>query len=183
MTQMTTVDRCPNVVIIAATNCPWDLDPAILRRFNKQIYVPLPNSEERLELFQLLTKNMEIIQTPEQLQELIQLCDGFSGSDISTLVHAALDIPLTELQVTTLWNKTVDGFYEPFKGFSEPETNADKFDTNVENIYVNELHSLPAFSVRARPVSVADFIEAAEQVQNTVTFEELIKYEAFKQRK
>ncbi|KAH1007103.1 hypothetical protein HUJ04_004379 [Dendroctonus ponderosae] len=183
MAQMTTVDRCPNVLIIAATNCPWDLDPAILRRFNKQIYVPLPNSEERLELFQLLTRNTEIIQTPQQLQELIQLCDGFSGSDISTLVHAALEIPLTELQLTTLWSKTVDGFYEPFKGFREAETNAHEFDTNVEDVCVNQLRSLPAFSVRARPVSVADFIDAAEQVHKTVTYEELAKYEAFKQPK
>lgn len=173
---MTKIELCQNMVIIAATNCPWDLDSAILRRFQKRLYVPLPNCEERLELFQLLTKDTPIIQTPEQLAELIQLCEGYSGSDICALVHDALDIPLTELQHTTIWNKTADGFYEPFSD-KNPSIQ------NIENICINKLNNLPAFSVRARSVAVSDFLEAAKHMQLTVTSEDLDKYEHFQQIK
>lgn len=174
MCQMTKTEQNSNMVIIAATNCPWDLDSAILRRFQKRIYVPLPSSEDRLELFQLFTRTIPIITTPEESKKLIQVSEGFSGSDISSLVQDALNIPLTELQETPIWNKTADGFYEPLGN--------ENSSVNIENICMNELKNLPACSVRARPVSVSDFLEAAKNFQVTVTPNDLKKYEMFKRK-
>ncbi len=48
------------VYLIAATNCPWDIDPAMMRRLPIRIYVPLPNSKQPVDICGLLgAVNME----------------------------------------------------------------------------------------------------------------------------
>lgn len=49
----------PLVVVLAATNRPWDLDDAILRRLEKRIYIPLPTEQGRRELFKLNMKQVK----------------------------------------------------------------------------------------------------------------------------
>ncbi|XP_050305793.1 uncharacterized protein LOC126742948 [Anthonomus grandis grandis] len=169
MCQLTKMAVCRNILIVAATNCPWDLDSAILRRFHKRIYVPLPDVEDRLELFRMLTTEISIgSQTGEQFVELDSLCEGFSCSDIATVIQDALDIPLAELQSNTIWNKTAEGFYHPAS------------EAYFKNIVIAKLEELPMGSVLAREVTLADFIEAARKVQRTVTVEDVAKYEAFR---
>jgi len=48
------------VMVLAATNRPWDLDEALRRRLEKRIYIPLPNSECRKQLFDISLKNVSI---------------------------------------------------------------------------------------------------------------------------
>ena len=43
------------ILVLGATNCPWDLDPAIRRRFEKRIYIPLPELPARRALIDLGT--------------------------------------------------------------------------------------------------------------------------------
>lgn len=44
------------MVVLAATNFPWDIDEALRRRLEKRIYIPLPEREERLELLHINLK-------------------------------------------------------------------------------------------------------------------------------
>ncbi len=46
--------------ILAATNRPWDLDEAILRRLSKRIYIPLPDEVSRRKLFELKFKDIQL---------------------------------------------------------------------------------------------------------------------------
>ena len=46
--------------ILAATNRPWDLDEAILRRLSKRIYIPLPDENSRRKLFHLKFKDIKL---------------------------------------------------------------------------------------------------------------------------
>jgi len=84
------VDKGKNlhVYVIGATNKPWDLDWAFIRRFQKRILVPLPDHHTRLMMLKLYTNNLQIDQDVD-LHELARLSEGFSGSDIRDVCQAA----------------------------------------------------------------------------------------------
>ena len=81
------------VTVMAATNRPWDLDDALKRRFEKRIYIPLPNIKGRKQLFFLNTKKIKIDKNIDA-NRLVQLTDGYSGADISNVCREAALMPL-----------------------------------------------------------------------------------------
>jgi len=96
------------VLTLGATNCPWDLDPAIRRRFVKRIYIPLPEKEARQIMFKI-----HIGSTPNELSDqdyaiMAEKTDGFSGSDISGVVQDALMEPVRTMQTATHFVKSKD---------------------------------------------------------------------------
>ncbi len=77
-----------HVYVIGATNKPWDLDWAFIRRFQKRILVPLPDHHTRLMMFKLYSINLQLAQDVD-LHELARLSEGFSGSDIRDVAQSA----------------------------------------------------------------------------------------------
>ncbi|MGA2387117.1 MAG: AAA family ATPase [Candidatus Bathyarchaeia archaeon] len=84
------VDKGKNlhVYVIGATNKPWDLDWAFIRRFQKRILVPLADHGTRLNMFRVYTSTLQIASDVE-LDELARLSEGFSGSDIRDVCQSA----------------------------------------------------------------------------------------------
>ncbi len=84
------VDKGKNlhVYVIGATNKPWDLDWAFIRRFQKRILVPLPDHSTRLNMLKLYSSNLKI-ESDVDLYELARLSEGFSGSDIRDVCQSA----------------------------------------------------------------------------------------------
>ncbi|GMR36637.1 hypothetical protein PMAYCL1PPCAC_06832, partial [Pristionchus mayeri] len=72
------------VFLISATNCPWDLDPAFLRRFEKKIYIGLPDAESREALFAKLLNRTEM-SCDVDWKWLSSETEGHSGDDIRRL--------------------------------------------------------------------------------------------------
>jgi SpoVK/Ycf46/Vps4 family AAA+-type ATPase len=77
-----------HVYVIGATNKPWDLDWAFIRRFQKRILVPLPDHHTRLMMFKLYTSHLGLANDVD-LHELARLSEGFSGSDIRDVAQSA----------------------------------------------------------------------------------------------
>jgi len=89
------------VLVLGATNIPWVLDAAIRRRFEKRIYIPLPEEHARLDIFKL-----HVGETPNTLHEddykkLAKLTKGFSGADIGILVRDSIMQPVRRVQSAT----------------------------------------------------------------------------------
>ena len=76
------------VYVIAATNKPWRIDEAFIRRFQKRIYVPLPDKKARIELLKLYTKGLKLSDDVD-LEKLADMLEGYTGSDIKDVVMAA----------------------------------------------------------------------------------------------
>lgn len=58
---------CQDVLVLGATNLPWALDPAVRRRFEKRVYIPLPDIKGRLAMLKLAINKNHIQVKPEQL--------------------------------------------------------------------------------------------------------------------
>jgi SpoVK/Ycf46/Vps4 family AAA+-type ATPase len=84
------VDKGKNlhVYVIGATNKPWDLDWAFIRRFQKRILVPLADHATRLNMFKVYSATL-VISSDVDLDELARISEGFSGSDIRDVCQSA----------------------------------------------------------------------------------------------
>ncbi|KAI6077728.1 Vacuolar protein sorting-associated protein 4A [Aix galericulata] len=86
------------ILVLGATNIPWVLDSAIRRRFEKRIYIPLPEEAARAQMFKLHLGNTPHSLTDANIHELARKTEGYSGADISIIVRDALMQPVRKVQ-------------------------------------------------------------------------------------
>uniref|UniRef100_H0WKI8 vesicle-fusing ATPase n=1 Tax=Otolemur garnettii TaxID=30611 RepID=H0WKI8_OTOGA len=93
------------ILVLGATNIPWVLDSAIRRRFEKRIYIPLPEAHARAAMFKLHLGTTQNSLTETDFRELGKKTDGYSGADISIIVRDALMQPVRKVQSATHFKK------------------------------------------------------------------------------
>ena len=88
LTEMDGFNEYPGVIIIGATNRLELLDDALLRpgRFDRKVYVPLPNMEGRTKILEVHSKN-KTLETNVKLEELSNQTIGFTGADLCNLMN------------------------------------------------------------------------------------------------
>jgi SpoVK/Ycf46/Vps4 family AAA+-type ATPase len=113
------------ILTIGATNVPWLLDTAILSRFQRRIYVPLPDEAARLVILEIhLTRRGHKSQV--SMAELAQRTAGFSGREIEQLCQTAITHMIQHLNPTLM--DAVDKGQEAVRNYEirvEPLTEAD----------------------------------------------------------
>lgn len=90
LTSMDGIEVLKGVVVIAATNRPDIIDPALLRagRFDKIIYIPPPEEEGRLKILEVHTKKMPLAKDVD-LKDIARKTDGYVGADLENLCREA----------------------------------------------------------------------------------------------
>ena len=86
-------ERQKNVIVLAATNIPWDLDEAFRRRLEKRIYIPLPSEKGRQQLFEINLKGIKA-DADVEWPELVRKTKGYSGADIANVCREAAMMPM-----------------------------------------------------------------------------------------
>lgn len=89
------------VLLIGATNVPWSFAENMWRRFQKPIYVPLPDEAARRRMIELSLKNIAHTLTASDLDDLARLTQGYSGSDLELMMRDALLYPVRRAVVAT----------------------------------------------------------------------------------
>ncbi|VDL78765.1 unnamed protein product [Nippostrongylus brasiliensis] len=89
------------ILVLGATNIPWILDAAIRRRFEKRIYIPLPETNARKDMFRLDVGRNNNNLTDNDYKLLAERTEGYSGYDINILVKDALMQPIRRVQSAT----------------------------------------------------------------------------------
>ena len=90
------------VLIIGATNRPFDLDPAVIRRLPKRVYVGPFNDEEKKGFIKKIISQNKCNITDEQFLQIAKMCNNYSNSDLKELCREAAYEPLRELNTTSL---------------------------------------------------------------------------------
>lgn len=105
------------ILVLGATNTPWSLDPAVRRRFEKRVYIPLPDRDARVALFRILNQSMKSELSPADYDKLGEMTDGFSGSDIDSFTSDALYEPVRDIMQAKAFKPYTDEngeeFYSP----------------------------------------------------------------------
>jgi len=114
-------------LLIGCTNCPWDVDDAVMRRFQRRIYIPLPDRDARKTLWKALVEkaNGSVKVSSRNLDRLVMLTQGFSCSDIAAIANEAAFGPLRDV-----------GSIEAIKGVSLEDVRPIEmkdFETSIKN--------------------------------------------------
>mmetsp|Transcript_21416 Transcript_21416/g.42005 ORF Transcript_21416/g.42005 Transcript_21416/m.42005 type:complete len:464 (+) Transcript_21416:699-2090(+) len=89
--------RAYGVIVVGATNRPWDVDQAILRRMPRTFKLDLPSAEQRKQILRIYLQDEDLDPSlAKDLGKLSQLLEGYSGSDIKELCQAAAMLPFRE---------------------------------------------------------------------------------------
>eukprot|EP00752_Nemacystus_decipiens_P011606 g10305.t2 len=96
------------VLVVGATNRPQELDEAARRRFVKRLYVPLPDKSGRRQLMNILLKTSPSSLTAEDVEEIVDSTDGFSGADLHSLCTEAAMGPVRDLGSSICTIKVAD---------------------------------------------------------------------------
>uniref|UniRef100_A0A6N2M1I0 AAA+ ATPase domain-containing protein n=1 Tax=Salix viminalis TaxID=40686 RepID=A0A6N2M1I0_SALVM len=168
------------VLVLAATNTPYALDQlvklmqnnpqAIRRRFDKRIYIPLPDLKARQHMFKVHLGDTPHNLTESDFEKLAQKTEGFSGSDISVCVKDVLFEPVRKIQDAEYFMESSDGMWAP----CEPEQRG-AIKITLQELDAQELAS----KVLLPPITRADFDKVLARQKPTVSKADLEVHERF----
>ncbi|KAL1830204.1 hypothetical protein ACET3Z_008616 [Daucus carota] len=137
------------ILVLAATNRPFDLDEAIIRRFERRILVGLPSAENREMILRTLLAK-ETVDKDLDTKELAMLTEGYTGSDLKNLCTTAAYQPVRELIQQ-----------ERLKDLEKKQKVAEA--KKLQNAsFIEEKKEDKVISIR--PLNMTDFREAKNQV-------------------
>ena len=93
------------ILVLSESNYPWALDPAIIKIFQKKIYIPLPEFDDRIKLIQLKLKDIPNTLNDQQIKDLAQITSSYSCNDIVFLCADAGFEPVRKCQEAEYFKK------------------------------------------------------------------------------
>lgn len=165
------------ILVLGATNIPWVLDAAIRRRFEKRIYIPLPEEHARSTMFKIHLGNTRTELTEEDIKELGSRTEGYSGADISIVVRDALMQPVRKVQTATHFKK--------IRGPSPKDPNVIVDDLLIpcspgdSGAMEMTWMEVEGEKLAEPPVTMKDMLKSLATSKPTVNDEDLVKLEKF----
>ncbi len=98
LTEMDGIESSKSVIVVGATNRPDMLDSALVRpgRFDRIVYVPVPDRDGRIEILRIHTKDVPIKNKDALVKKFAEETEGYTGADIESLVREAAMLALRE---------------------------------------------------------------------------------------
>jgi len=155
------------ILLLAATNIPWGLDPAVRRRFEKKIYIPLPEPEAREVMIRLKLKSTFNTLTEAQILRVAEITEGYSGADIKILTREAAMLSIRKLQESKYFREYQGKYYAC--GPNDP------------GAFEKPLMELESEMVAIPPVTFEHFTESINKIRPSVSPNDLGVFEKWTQ--
>ncbi len=163
------------VLVLGATNIPWTLDSAIRRRFERRIYIPLPDADARATIFKLNVGGAAPGMKKSHYKKLAAMTEGYSGADISVIVRDAMMQPIRTVQTSTHF-KRVSG-----PSPADPSVMADDLLMPCSGGDAGAMEmkwmKVPGDKLVPPPVSFKDFERAIQTTRPSVNKADVVKQE------
>lgn len=145
------VDTSKIVMVLGATNHPWDIDEAMRRRLEKRIYIPLPDLNDRIKLFEINTKKLKLSDDVD-FAKISKILDKnfYSGADITSVCRDAAMMSMRRFMASGARDQVRERGQELGKEIAE------------------------------QPTTMDDFLNAIRKVPSSVNAENLKRFEAWK---
>ena len=156
-----------NVLVLGATNLPWALDPAVRRRFERRIYIPLPDQVAREYLLRSKLKGLDGNLTDPDIELIGKQTDGYSGSDIEVLCKETAMMPLRFAQKTKYFTPVNTPTGPKFMPVPGPGM-------GVRNCTI---YDLPDRGLKLPEISKEDVLNALKKAKPSVNQKDLKQYE------
>lgn len=101
------------ICLVGATNTPWQIDPAFIRRFDRSFYISLPNKSARVTLLKQILDTIPNTLLRPDIERLAQATDGFSSDDIRRLCKNASGRKLHKLRNAEYFAQSLLGDWFP----------------------------------------------------------------------
>ncbi|KAJ9121104.1 Vacuolar protein sorting-associated protein 4 [Naganishia onofrii] len=164
------------VLVLGATNIPWQLDPAIKRRFEKRIYIPLPDVEARKRMFELNVGSTPCQLSQKDYRKLAEETEGYSGSDIAVIVRDALMQPVRKvLSATHFHSVEVPDKDDPQKKVTKLTPCSPGAPGAIEKSWTD----IGSDELLEPPLTISDFERSISVNRKTVTEADVAKHIAF----
>jgi len=174
------------VLVLGATNVPWELDAAIRRRFEKRVYIPLPEPEARAYMVKLNLGDTPNNLSEEDFERIGDITEGASGSDIKVLVKEALMEPLRKCQQAKQFIVDSNGNYTPCEQYPScpqcpPKLSSDPTGTTYDcrncGARRMQLWDVPSDKLVAPLVQRTDFERVMKHSFSSVSGDELKRFQ------
>ncbi|CCG80698.1 Suppressor protein of bem1/bed5 double mutants [Taphrina deformans PYCC 5710] len=153
------------ILVLGATNIPWSLDTAIRRRFERRVYIPLPDTAARARMFELNVGDTPHELTHKDFIRLGEMTEGLTGSDVATAVRDAIMEPVRRINTAThfKWTEHSDGRkLTPCSPGDQGALEMNWMEVDPEQV--------------AEPIlTMKDFLKAVKKARPTVNAEDIIK--------
>ncbi|XP_075644588.1 protein SUPPRESSOR OF K(+) TRANSPORT GROWTH DEFECT 1-like [Castanea sativa] len=158
------------VLVLAATNTPYALDQAIRRRFDKRIYIPLPDLKARQHMFKVHLGDTPHNLTESDFEHLAHKTEGFSGSDIAVCVKDVLFEHVRQTRDSKFFKKNSSDMWVP----CEP-TERGAVQVTLQELDAQGLAS----KIQPPPITREDFDKVLARQKPTVSKADLEVHERF----
>ncbi|KAK9174535.1 ATPase family associated with various cellular activities (AAA) family protein [Cryptosporidium meleagridis] len=175
------------ILVLGTTNIPWEIDSGIRRRFERRIYIPLPDEESRVLLIKSGLKSINHSLIDDDINYIAKMTHGYSSSDVSILIKDALFEPIRKCSESNWFKKVVimnnnneincNNNADNFKIYWTPCSQPSNIDNYDKELYrKTSLYDIPNNQLLPPKLTKSDLIHVLSKTKSSITNLDIDKF-------